>query len=82
MFSSFLNIKKHSTIEHSLSREIESTNQRGTHVYYQARYDNMICDISTEKYTQTNIFPHQIRMEGLIYKMKNVLKSETFSFRK
>lgn len=58
MFSSFLNIKKHSTIEHSLSREIESTNQRGTHVYYQARYDNMICDISTEKYTQlqTNIF--------------------------
>lgn len=57
MFSSFLNIKKHSTIEHSLSREIESTNQRGTHVSYQARYDNMICDISTEKYTQTNIFP-------------------------
>lgn len=58
MFSSFLNIKKHSTIEHSLSREIESTNQRGTQVYYQARYDNMICDISTEKYTytQTNIF--------------------------
>lgn len=58
MFSSFLNIKKHSTIEHSLSREIESTNQRGTHVYYQARYDNMICDISTEKYIQseTNIF--------------------------
>lgn len=56
MFSSFLNIKKHSTIEHSLSREIESTNQRDTHVYYQARYDNMICDISTEKYTQTNIF--------------------------
>lgn len=49
MFSSFLNIKKHSTIEHSLSREI-------AHVYYQARYDNMICDISTEKYTQTNIF--------------------------
>lgn len=69
MFSSFLNIKKHSTIEHSLSREIESTNQRGTHVYYQARYDNMICDISTEKYTQTNIFSPS---------MKNVLKSETF----
>lgn len=53
MFSSFLNIKN--TVQ-SNTLSVESTNQRGTHVYYQARYDNMICDISTEKYTQTNIF--------------------------
>lgn len=49
MFSSFF---KHKKTQYNRTL----TNQRGTHVYYQARYDNMICDISTEKYTQTNIF--------------------------
>lgn len=56
MFSSFLNIKN--TVQsNTLSVEKSSPQINEAHTYTtKARYDNMICDISTEKYTQTNIF--------------------------